>query len=303
MNKILLTCVFIFSVVLFPLASVVQATGSQDNNSNQEQSDIEMIEGPTTVVMGDNLVTLEVQESHYYLDAENTVKYNELLGNFATGTEIGMVLAEDESWFVVFEYEEVGYIEDQGSEEIDAEALLESYKEGVKEQNEELVEAGFAPSTVVGWDEKPSYDKKTHNLVWSIIFESEGYEYINHNTRLLNRYGHVSATLVADPSNIDVAKAELDKVLANFSFNEGKRYEDFDPKTDKIAEYGLQALVLGGVGAAAVKSGILATILALFKKFFVVIIAVAGGAFAWIKKRLGKNKQTRPVNEETENHN
>ena len=50
-------------------------------------------------------------------------------------------------------------------------------------------------------------------------------------------------------------------MLAATTFKTGARYEDFDKKTDKVAEYGLMGLILGGAGlggAKVVKVGLLA---------------------------------------------
>jgi uncharacterized membrane-anchored protein len=61
------------------------------------------------------------------------------------------------------------------------------------------------------------------------------------------------------------------------SFAEGKRYADFDSSTDKVAAYGLAALV-GGL--AAKKLGLLAVAGVFIAKFFkIILVAVlAGGA-------------------------
>ena len=64
------------------------------------------------------------------------------------------------------------------------------------------------------------------------------------------------------------------------NFNEGKRYTDFNGSTDKVAAYGLAALI-GGI--AAKKLGLLAGLglfLAKFAKLIVVGVAAAGGAVA-----------------------
>ena len=52
------------------------------------------------------------------------------------------------------------------------------------------------------------------------------------------------------------AVPDFDKLLAGFEFATGNRYAEW-VKGDKVAAYGLTALVAGGVGAAAVKSGAL----------------------------------------------
>ena len=53
------------------------------------------------------------------------------------------------------------------------------------------------------------------------------------------------------------------------STSDGKRYADFNAKTDHVAEYGLAALV---VGVAAKKLGLIALAVAFFAKFAKVIL-------------------------------
>ena len=69
------------------------------------------------------------------------------------------------------------------------------------------------------------------------------------------------------------------KILAAIDFNPGHRYADFNPKSDKIAEYGLAALVAGTAAAAAVKLGFfkaLGVAIFAFKKFIIIsVIAIA----------------------------
>ena len=69
----------------------------------------------------------------------------------------------------------------------------------------------------------------------------------------------MDADLVLGPSQVGTAVPEFDKLLTGFEFSTGNRYADW-VKGDRIAEYGLTALVAGGVGAAAVKSGLLGKI-------------------------------------------
>ncbi|MBR0883688.1 DUF2167 domain-containing protein (plasmid) [Bradyrhizobium sp. YCK136] len=67
--------------------------------------------------------------------------------------------------------------------------------------------------------------------------------------------------------------------LANFTFNPGQRYFEFRAG-DKVAEYGLAALIVGGAAAAAAKSGAFKA----FEKFMV--FGVFGGlAAAWAALR------------------
>ncbi|MFX8527654.1 DUF2167 domain-containing protein, partial [Acinetobacter baumannii] len=63
-------------------------------------------------------------------------------------------------------------------------------------------------------------------------------------------------------------------LLSALNFNEGKRYADFNASTDKVAEYGLAALV-GGL--AAKKLGMFALAAGFFAKFAKVILLAGAG--------------------------
>ena len=77
------------------------------------------------------------------------------------------------------------------------------------------------------------------------------------------------------------------------TFNDGKRYTDFDASTDKVAAYGLAALV---AGVAAKKLGLLAIAGAFVLKFAKVIAlgaaALGGGLWSRIRGRGSKDSGT-----------
>ena len=68
----------------------------------------------------------------------------------------------------------------------------------------------------------------------------------------------------------------MEAVIGAFTYKLGKRYAEWVPG-DKVAEYGLTALVAAGAGAAAVKLGFFAVLGKFFAKSAkLVIIALAG---------------------------
>jgi uncharacterized membrane-anchored protein len=81
-----------------------------------------------------------------------------------------------------------------------------------------------------------------------------------------------------------VIKSNIDTVLALADFDQGSRYSDFDPDIDKVAAYGLGALVAGKVIA---KTGFLAAALIFLKKFGVIIIIGIG---VFLKRLFSKQK-------------
>jgi uncharacterized membrane-anchored protein len=139
---------------------------------------------------------------------------------------------------------------------------------------------------VVGWQEKPYYDASTHNLSWAILAKDDGGDQVvNFNVRLLGRRGYVSATLVDDPTKIADARPQLDGILAAFSYKSGSKYAEFR-SGDKVAEYGLMALVAGGAGAAAAKTGLLAAFGKLLVKGGKAVVLLVVAAFAAVGKFL-----------------
>ena len=161
--------------------------------------------------------------------------------------------------------------------------MLKSLRENNEEGNKERAKKGWPPFKIVGWHQAPYYDSVTHNLEWAIIIESEGKTNINWNTRVLGRGGVMSVTLMADPSVIHSIRPEYSQALADFSFKKGQQYQEFR-EGDKMAEYGLTALVVGGATAAAVKTGAA-------KWLWKLIVVAFGGIAVFIKNLFSrKNK-------------
>lgn len=76
-------------------------------------------------------------------------------------------------------------------------------------------------------------------------------------------------------------------MLDNLKYVEGKRYADFNSSTDKVAEYGLAALV---AGVAAKKLGLFAVIAAFLAKFAKVGILAAAALGGGLWKRFRGKK-------------
>ena len=70
--------------------------------------------------------------------------------------------------------------------------------------------------------------------------------------------------------------------MEGFSYKSGKTYAEFR-SGDKVAEYGLAALVAGGAGAAAVKLGLFAWLAKIFAKSGKAVVALLVGAAAGLK--------------------
>jgi uncharacterized membrane-anchored protein len=251
------------------------------NTGMAQQPRVNWVVGPTTVDLGKNLAELMLDGEYIFANAGDTRKLMEMIGNPPSNSEIGLIgpRTEGQDWYIVFEHEAVGYIKDDEKGKIDADAIIKNIKAGTERSNEYRRKRGIPPLHVKGWYKEPYYDEETHNLTWAILGESGGTEIVNHNVRLLGRDGYISAVLVTDPKTLDGLIGELDGVIANVAYKQGRSYAEY-VKGDKIAKYGLTALIAGGAATAAVKFG-------LFKylaKFWKIIAVGAVAVFSAIAK-------------------
>jgi uncharacterized membrane-anchored protein len=280
------------SRILAPLAGALALLAAAPAARAEEPSEAEAprvswIAGPAKVDVG-SLAEVQLPEPLIFAGEKDAQALLERMGNVVDGSELGLVApkSDDEGWFIVFEWNPIGYVKDDEKDEIDADELLESIKKGTEDSNGARVKRGGSALHVVGWAEPPHYDSATNNLTWAILAkDDEGGQVVNYNVRVLGRTGVMSVTLVDDPERLAASKPAVESVLAAFSYKTGKKYAEWIPG-DKVAEYGLTALVAAGAGAAAVKLGLFAALAKVFAKAgkaIVLGIAALGGvaAKAW----------------------
>ncbi len=230
--------------------------------------------GPKKIVLGDNLATLDLPKGYAFFGKAVTKQIMESIGNRTDGSELGLVVSqkeEEQDYLILIEHDDTGHVKDD--EQIDKDKLLESMKEGTEAQNEDRKAKGVAPIEVTGWREEPRYEKAVHHVIWAPKGVTEGREIVNFNTRILGRTGVLSVNLMCDGDALDKYKPAAAEVLKATSFNEGKKYEDYKDG-DKVAEYGIMGLILGGSAIIAKKTGILALLFILLKKGLVILVAL-----------------------------
>lgn len=282
-----------------PAANQAPPAAEAQLTPEQEQALKSLVQGPAEVKLRD-VATLAIPDGMIFVPADQAAGFLREQGNQSTQGVVGMVVPREdrkEVWFVVAEYDDSGFIKDAEGDQFNADEILEGMKEGITQDNEERAKLGYPAMEVVGWIQKPAYDKQKRQLVWSVAARdipaagapaaSANENSVNYNTFTLGRTGYISLNLVSMQGTIEKDKHVAAELLAGLKFVQGRRYEDFDPKTDKVAEYGLMALI-GGV--AAKKLGLFAVIAATAVKFSkVIIIAVLGLAVA-AKKIFSRKK-------------
>ncbi len=253
----------------------------------QELQKLAWQRGPGEGVIGAK-AKIRIPQDYAFLDDRNTRRFLELMGNPPRDSHY-MIAPANLDWFAVFSFDATGYVKDD--EKIDAEALLDSLKKGDAPGNEERKRLGMAPIYTDGWHVPPHYDAGTRRLEWGMRLRDEkGGMHVNYTSRLLGRSGVMSAVLVSSPQTLNEDMKAFNGALAGYEFVAGEKYAEFKPG-DKIAEYGLAALVVGGAAAAAAKGGLFKW---LGKFLWVIVGGAAMGGWALLKKLFGRKQAVAP---------
>ncbi|RQH05829.1 DUF2167 domain-containing protein [Paraburkholderia dinghuensis] len=245
-----------------------------------------------TLKMGTSYSYLEAKDAQRVLtDLWNNPPDKDVLGMILPGTDPHVVLKQD-AWAVIVYFVNDGYVSDEDAHKIDYDEMLRDMQKGTRDSNAERVKEGYPALELRGWAEPPHYDAKAHKLYWAsdlAVKKEDGSlsaGTLNYGIRVLGRKGYLSLNAVAPMDQLANVRADMPQVLAMTEFDDGERYTDYKAGTDKLAAYGLGALI---AGVAAKKLGLLAIIAAFAAKFFKVGI-VALIAFGAGLKRLFSRK-------------
>ena len=242
---------------------------------------------------------LHLQPGFRYLDQTDARKVLEdLWGNPPDEDVLGMLVPDsagldsEHSWAVVVTYSnEDGHVADEDAAKVDYTAVLKDMQASIHDGNDERKKAGYGTLELIGWAEPPHYDAATKRIHWAkelAFSDAEGHT-LNYDIRVLGREGYLSLEAVSDMADTPLVKTGMTQVLPMAEFDSGHRYADFNPKTDKLAAYGLAALVAGGVAA---KTGLLAKIGLMLLAAKKLVIAGAVAVAALFKKIFGKKGGT-----------
>ena len=238
------------------------------------------------IKLPNNVATLQLGDDFYYLspgDAERLL--SEGWGNPPGSKSLGMIIPQAVSpmtrdgWGVVITYLDDGHVSDDDANKIDYSELMKKMQGHDADENDARKKQGYAAVHTVGWAEPPSYDAQTHKMYWALDLKGDDAQgdTLNYAIRVLGRKGVLVLNAVSGMNQLGMIKEEMPKVLAFTNFSDGNKYTDFNASTDKVAAYGLAALVAGGIAAKAGLFAKLGIMLLALKKFIVIgLVAVAG---------------------------
>ncbi|WP_416772472.1 DUF2167 domain-containing protein [Pseudomonas sp. RHF3.3-3] len=285
----LLVAVLLSATTLPAIAANTPApapTASEQPHQTAEQWLATLKQQHGNITLPSGIATLQLNKEFYYLSPDDTERLlTEAWGNLPGHKTLGMIIPTavsplaDNGWGVIISYKNDGHISDDDAAKIDYADLLKQMQADDEEDNKERRKQGYAGLTLLGWAEPPSYDQGTHKMYWARELKADDADQttLNYSIRVLGREGVLELNAVAAMADLQTIKQETPKILAFTNFTDGNRYADYDAKTDKLAPYGLAALVAGGIAA---KAGLFAKIgvaLLAFKKFIILgLVAIAG---------------------------
>lgn len=288
-------------LLLFFALNAAEAADSQPKMTAQEFMDTLHFQTGKVDLPG-KIASLNLPTTFRYLPPDDADRVLVTAWGNPPGTKtLGMIFPADVSpvqkdgWGVVVTYDKDGHVPDDDADSIKYDELLKTMQESTQSNNEERKKQGYPEMKLVGWAEQPTYDKQTHKLYWAkeIGFNGTGENTLNYNVRVLGREGVLVLNAVAGMNQIAEVKQQMQGVNQFTEFTPGNRYADFDSKTDKVAEYGIAALVAGGIAAKLGLFGKLIAVLIAFKKVLLVAIAAVGSSvYKFFKRRKAQASTT-----------
>lgn len=271
---------------LFSLLLLVPLFAFAQTDIRAELGKLSWVNGPAKGEIGTK-ANIQIPKDYVFLGERDTRRFIELMGNPPSDNHY-LIAPKSLNWFAVFSFKESGYVKDD--EKIDADALLKQMKENDGPSNEQRKKLGMQLLYTDGWQVAPHYDSQTKRLEWGMRLRSgDGQMNVNYTSRILGRSGVMSAVLVSDVATLEQDTLDFKNALGKFTYNSGETYAEFK-QGDKVAEYGLAALILGGAAAVATKKGLWAVLGGFFAAFWKVLAAAAVAAVAGIGSIFKKKK-------------
>jgi len=272
-----------------PAAARAQKLEKTPDKLTPEQLEAQLRYQTGRVTVSKGLATLDLSPDFRYLDAPQTDLVLRAWGNPPGNETLGMLIPAGAGvftrggWGVIITYDEDGYVKDDDAARLEYGALLAKMQKATREANEQRAKEGYPTAELVGWAEPPHYDSAAHKLYWAkdLKFSDDSVHTLNYNIRVLGRRGVLVLNAVASMDRIEPVKRDMAKVIGFVDFNEGHRYADFVPGSDKVAEYGIAALIAGGIAAKAGLFKVLLGALIAAKKFILIALAAAA---AYLRK-------------------
>jgi uncharacterized membrane-anchored protein len=131
---------------MFPcwLASALMALAAPADAAEQGEfklSSLNWLKGPAKADMK-GIAGIEVPKDYMFVDGDGARKLMEAMGNFTSGSEVGLLAPTGLVWFAIFRFSDDGYVKDDDKDKLNADKILRSIREGTESANAERKRRG-----------------------------------------------------------------------------------------------------------------------------------------------------------------
>ncbi|MDY0872935.1 DUF2167 domain-containing protein [Dongia rigui] len=253
----------------------------------QELREMNWLIGPDGFQVEASHSTVKPPAGFSTLLGKDAQRYEYLINGIEFPQTEFVVYDPDRQVEVAIEFRPEGFVKDDDWSDIDPDDFLRQLIEGQKEANKERAANGQEPFDVIGWIEKPTYDKATHVAHYVLELGDAQQHWPNAVAVKLGREGYHKFIWVGDMEQYKMDGPQvLASVLDGHSYDAGYRYIDVK-EGDKVAAYGIAGLVAAVAGVKLGK-GLLAGAFAFLaiagKKLAILVIPLAAGVWAGVKR-------------------
>lgn len=248
--RFLVSCVLAVAALGFASAAPAQTKAEMQERHAAEEafaratqhSGVVRLLDQATVNLPPGVDFVPAAEANRQFVAYGGTSDDEVLGYFKPAEHSG------KTWLIEVYFDKDGYIQDGDTKDWDTKQLLKNLQHNYEWLNERHRGDGESEIEAVGWLYPPEYDRARHRLVWAVDGREKGVpRKANALERCLSvtlgREGHISMNLMTDRAKLAADIPDMLKVLDGLAYNQGKRYEDFNASSDRVADYGLARLM------------------------------------------------------------
>ncbi|KIC92167.1 hypothetical protein HY58_00975 [Flavihumibacter sp. ZG627] len=250
-----------------------------------------------SILIAGNSVVLDIPEQYKFIDSAQTrFILEDLWGNLPDSSVLGMLVRKsfrinnaDEEFTYVISHHPIGYVKDHDAGETNYDDLIVELQRNQEKANTRRLEMGYNTMNIVGWAAVPSYDKDNHRVHWAkeIAVTGSDINVLNYEARILGRNSMISFNAVATMPQLEQVKKDLPNVIAIAKFTDGHQYDDFDKRTDSIAELTVGTIITGNAAGQAATRSIISPKIVLGT---LVIAGLVSGSFIAFKRKVGRKE-------------
>ncbi|OWT79933.1 MULTISPECIES: DUF2167 domain-containing protein [unclassified Achromobacter] len=253
--KFLVSCTIFANALGFAPVVVAQTEAAKQEMQAANEAAAQAAQHSGVVHLGDQ-ATLKLPPGIDFVPQPEASRLMRAYGNATDDSQLGFFAPATDSrekWIVVVYFQKDGYVKDEEARKWDPQALLRILRDNTEQQNAARRARGIPEAEIVGWMQAPQYDRANHRLKWAVEARPKDSSMqivgspVTYVIAALGREGFISVRLLTDKSKLKAQVPDLLKLMNNFAYDKGKRYQDFNAATDKVAAYDLSLLM--GAGA------------------------------------------------------